>query len=212
MAISPLWCCLGNGRKGGALSSGDAVLIVGLGNPGPKYANNRHNAGFQCIGRFAERHGLRFSFYRFRASLAEGTILGRPVLLARPLTYMNESGQAVGPLVRHYGLRPQNLLIVYDDLDLPLGRIRLRARGSSGGHRGLDSILRHLGTTEGARLRLGIGRPLHGDAVEYVLSDWGAEERPIMEAAYDKAVEAIDCFLEAGVAAAMNRYNAGDPE
>jgi PTH1 family peptidyl-tRNA hydrolase len=194
------------------LKSGDAVLIVGLGNPGPRYADNRHNAGFQCIGRFAERHGLRFSFYRFRASLAEGTILGRRVLLARPLTYMNESGQAVEPLARHYNVSPEDLLIVYDDLDLPLGKIRLRARGGSGGHRGLDSILRHLGSTEVPRLRLGIGRPSHGDAVDYVLSDWRAEERPAMEAAYERAVEAIDCFLQAGIAAAMNQYNAGDPD
>ena len=188
------------------------MLIVGLGNPGPKYASNRHNAGFQCLGRFAERHGLRFSFYRFRTSLAEGTVLGRHILLARPLTFMNESGQAVGPLVRHYRLGPEGLLIVYDDVDLPLGKIRLRARGSSGGHRGLDSILRHLATLEVPRLRLGIGRPPHGDTVSYVLSDWQAEERPVMEVAYERAVEAIDCFLQEGITAAMNQYNAGDPE
>ena len=194
------------------MDSGDTVLVVGLGNPGPRYASNRHNAGFQCVGRFAERHGLRFSFYRFRASLAEETVLGRRVLLARPLTYMNESGQAVGPLVRHYRIASENLLIVYDDLDLPLGKIRLRARGGSGGHRGLDSILRHLGTTEVPRLRLGIGRPPHGDAVGYVLSDWLAEERQVMEAACERAAEAIDCFLQEGITVAMNQYNAGDPE
>ncbi|MCL6431174.1 MAG: aminoacyl-tRNA hydrolase [Anaerolineae bacterium] len=186
------------------------MLIVGLGNPGPEYAGNRHNAGFQCLARFAERYGLRFSYYRFRASLASGSVLGRGLLLARPLTYMNESGQAVQPLVRHYGISLAELLIVYDDLDLPLGRIRLRARGSSGGHRGLESIIRHLGTTEFPRLRLGIGRPPNGDAVEYVLSDWLPEERPVMEAAYERAVEAIACFVREGIVAAMNRYNAGE--
>ncbi len=188
------------------------ALIVGLGNPGPEYAGHRHNAGFQCLARFAGRHGLRFSFYRFRASLAEGTVAGRRVLLARPLTYMNESGQAVGPLVRRYGVPAASLLIVYDDLDLPLGRIRLRAGGSSGGHRGLDSVLRHLGTSEVPRLRLGIGRPPYGDPVDYVLSDWRPEERAIMEATYDRAAVAIDCFLEEGIIAAMNRFNAGEPE
>jgi PTH1 family peptidyl-tRNA hydrolase len=192
--------------------AGDTALIVGLGNPGPEYAGNRHNAGFQCLARFAERHGLRFSFYRFRASLAEGAAAGRPLLLARPLTYMNEAGQAVAPLVRRYAVRLSDLLIVYDDMDLPLGRIRLRARGSSGGHRGLDSVLRHLGTTEVPRLRLGIGRPPYGDPVDYVLSDWRPDEQPVMEAAYDRAVEAIDCFLQEGIVAAMNRFNAGDPE
>ena len=192
------------------MKPGRTVLIVGLGNPGPEYANNRHNAGFQCVTLFAERHGLRFSFYRFRASLAEGNVLGRWVLIARPLTYMNESGEAVQPLVRQYQVALNDLLVVYDDLDLPMGKLRLRARGSSGGHRGLESILCHLGTTEVPRLRLGIGRPAYGDPVDYVLSDWRAEERPLIEAAYERAVEAIDCALQEGLAAAMNRYNAGD--
>ncbi len=192
------------------MSPATTALIVGLGNPGPEYADNRHNAGFQCLARFAERYGLRFSYYRFRASLARGNALGRQLLLARPLTYMNESGQAVKPLVRHYGIALPDLLVVYDDLDLPLGRIRLRARGSSGGHRGVESIIQHLGTTEFPRLRLGIGRPRNGDAVEYVLSDWLPDERPVVEAAYERAVEAIACFLQEGIVAAMNRYNAGE--
>ena len=194
--------------KEGSLKPGETVLIVGLGNPGPAYAENRHNAGFQCVSRFAERHGLHFSFYRFRASLAKGTVHGHPVLVARPLTYMNESGQAVQPLVHHYQISLDSLLVVYDDLDLPLGKIRLRARGSSGGHRGLESILHHLGTTEVPRLRLGIGRPTCGDPVDYVLSDWRPEERTVMEETYERATEAIDCFLVEGIAAAMNRYNA----
>ena len=184
------------------------VLIVGLGNPGQEYARNRHNAGYQCLTAYAERHGLRFSFYRFRASLAEGSIFGRPVLLARPLTYMNESGQAVAPLVRQYGVALANLLVVYDDLDLPLGKIRLRARGSSAGHRGLESILRQLRTTEVPRLRLGIGRPAYGDPIDYVLSDWRAEEWVIMEGAYARASNAIDAFLQEGIVAAMNKFNA----
>lgn len=209
MRISPLWCWR---RKGGTLRSAGTALIVGLGNPGPEYANTRHNAGFQCVARFAERHGLRFSFYRFRAYLAEGTVAGRHVILARPLTFMNESGQAVAPLVHRYAIRLADLLVVYDDMDLPLGKIRLRARGSSGGHKGLDSIQRHLGTAEVPRLRLGIGRPPFGDPVDYVLSEWRPEERASMEAAYDRAVEAIDTFLQEGIVAAMNKFNAGDPE
>lgn len=190
------------------MDADDTFLIVGLGNPGPRYADNRHNAGFQCLARYAERQGLAFTFHRFRASLAEGKVRGHRLLLARPLTYMNESGQAVQPLVRQYEVALGNLLIVYDDLDLPLGKIRLRARGTSGGHRGLASVLAHLRTTAVPRLRLGIGRPAYGDPIDYVLSDWRPEEWPPMEAAYDRAVEAIDCYLSEGLVAAMNRYNA----
>lgn len=194
------------------MQTGDIALIVGLGNPGPQYAGNRHNAGFRCLARFADRHGLRFSFYRFRASLAEGRVAGRTTLLARPLTYMNESGQAVAPLVRRYQVDLGNLLVVYDDLDLPLGRIRLRARGSGGGHRGLESIIRHLGTTEFPRLRIGIGRPAHGDPIDYVLSDFRAEEEPLVVAACERAVEAMDCWLSEGIVVAMNRFNPEEAE
>jgi PTH1 family peptidyl-tRNA hydrolase len=199
-------------KQGALLPAQETVLIVGLGNPGPEYANTRHNAGYQCVARFAERHGLRFSFYRFRARLAEGTVAGRHVIVARPLTFMNESGQAVAPLVRRYAVPLANLLVVYDDMDLPLGKIRLRARGSSGGHKGLDSVQRHLGTTEVPRLRIGIGRPAYGDPVDYVLSPWRPEEQAVMEGAYERAVEAIDTFLQEGIVVAMNRFNAGDPE
>jgi len=199
-------------RKGFTLPSAGTALIVGLGNPGPEYANTRHNAGYQCVARFAERHGLRFSFYRFRACLAEGTVAGRHVIVARPLTFMNESGQAVAPLVRRYAVQLPDLLVVYDDMDLPLGKIRLRARGSSGGHKGLDSVQRHLGTTDVPRLRIGIGRPPYGDPVDYVLSQWRPDELPLIESAYDRAVEAIDTFLQEGIVAAMNKFNAGDPE
>ncbi len=192
------------------MSPRDTVLIVGLGNPGPEYANTRHNAGFQCVSRFAERHALRFSFYRFRASMAEGTVLRRHLLVARPLTYMNDSGEAVAPLVRHYEVALGNLLVVYDDLDLPLGKIRLRARGGHGGQKGVESVLAYLGTTEVPRLRLGIGRPSCGDPVDYVLSEWPPDERAVMEDAYGRAVDAIDCFVQAGITAAMNRYNAGE--
>ena len=194
------------------MKAGEVVLIVGLGNPGPLYAGNRHNAGFQCVNRYAERRGLRFSFYRYRASLAEGDVGGHHLLLVRPLTYMNESGQAVAPLVRHYGVPLSRVLVIYDDLDLPLGKIRLRARGSAGGHRGLESILSHLHTLEVPRLRLGIGRPLYGDPVDYVLADWRPEERQVMEAAYERAGGAIDTWLQAGIVAAMNQYNANEAE
>ena len=188
------------------------ILIVGLGNPGPAYAGNRHNAGFRCVAHYAERVGMRFSFYRFRASLAEKVTSGRRLLLARPLTYMNESGQAVGPLVRHYRVSLRDLLVVYADLDLPIGKLRLRARGGSGGHKGIDSIQRVLGTQEVPRLRLGIGRPVSGDAVDYVLSDFGRDEEAIIDGVCERAAAAIDCFVRDGIVAAMNHYNADDPE
>jgi peptidyl-tRNA hydrolase, PTH1 family len=183
-------------------------LIVGLGNPGPEYADTRHNVGFQTVARWTERHNLRFSFYRFRASVAEGKVEGEHILVARPLTYMNDSGQAVAPLVHHYRVSLTDLLVVYDDLDLPLGKIRLRARGSSGGHRGLESILRHLGMQDVPRLRIGIGRPQFGDPIDYVLEDWRGDELPVIETAYDQACDAIDLFVRDGITRAMNEYNA----
>jgi len=185
-------------------------LIVGLGNPGPNHAFNRHNVGFQCLDRIAQAHGLEFTQRRFGASLAFGEILGVKVLLAKPLTYMNLSGKAVGPLVRWYKVPAEGLLVIYDDMDLALGSIRLRQRGGAGGHRGMLSIVDSLGTQDFPRLRVGIGRPPGKmDPVDYVLDDFAPGERTVIEEAYERAISTVGCWLTEGIVTAMDRYNLG---
>jgi PTH1 family peptidyl-tRNA hydrolase len=186
---------------------GTARLIVGLGNPGRKYAGNRHNVGFQCLDRLAEAWGLSFSKRKHKALLAQGEIVGLKTILAKPQTFMNLSGEAVERLARFYELPPEGLLVIYDDLDLPLGKIRLRPEGGSGGHKGMKSIIEHLGTGGFPRLRVGIGRPAHGDPEDYVLSDFAPDEWMAIEEAYERAVSAVELWLAEGIVAAMNRYN-----
>lgn len=182
-------------------------LIVGLGNPGRQYAHHRHNVGFQCLDRLAQTHGLSFARQRAKASLALGKIANVRVVLAKPLTYMNLSGQAVKPLVGFYRLSLADLLVIYDDLDLPLGTIRLRPEGGSGGHKGVRSIIEALGSQNFPRLRVGIGRPPDNDAISYVLSDFTAEEQITLESVYEKVGAAVELFLQEGIEVAMNRYN-----
>jgi PTH1 family peptidyl-tRNA hydrolase len=182
-------------------------LIVGLGNPGRKYAHNRHNVGFQCLDRLAQAHGLSFARRRAKASLVLGKIADVGVVLAKPLTFMNLSGQAVRPLVSFYKLSLEDILVIYDDLDLPLGTIRLRPEGGSGGHKGMRSIIEALGSQAFPRLRVGIGRPPGNDAVSYVLSDFTADEQITLESVSEKVVAAVELFLREGIEAAMNAYN-----
>lgn len=183
-------------------------VVVGLGNPGARYAATRHNAGFQVVDRLAEAHGLRFAHRRFRAALAEGTVLDQRVVLAKPETYMNASGEAVGPLVRWHKIAPEELLVIYDDLDLSLGRLRLRANGSAGGHLGMASIITALATQAFPRLRIGIGRPPAAlDAAAYVLQPFGLDERPTIAAVLERAQAAVERWLRDGLAAAMNEFN-----
>jgi len=192
--------------------SGIARLVVGLGNPGRKYAGNRHNVGFQCLNRLAEAWGLSFSKRKHKALLAQGETAGLKVVLAKPQTFMNLSGETVERLARFYKLPPESILVIYDDLDLPVGRIRLRPEGGSGGHKGMKSIMEHLGNDGFPRLRVGIGRPTHGDPVDYVLSDFAPDERIAIEEAYERVVSAVELWLAEGIVAAMNRYNAGDTQ
>lgn len=190
-------------------------LIVGLGNPGRKYAHNRHNVGFQCLDRLAQAHSLSFAHdalslskgRRAKASLSLGKIADVRVVLAKPLTYMNLSGQAVGQLVRFYKLSLEDILVIYDDLDLPQGVIRLRPEGGSGGHKGLRSIIEALDSQAFPRLRVGIGRPPGNDAVSYVLSDFTADEHITLVSVYERVVAAVELFLREGIEAAMNKYN-----
>ncbi len=184
-----------------------AKLIVGLGNPGRKYAGSRHNVGFQCLDRLARAWGLSFSRRKHKALLAQGQIAGLEVILAKPQTFMNLSGQSVQRMARFYQVPPDSILVIYDDLDLPLGAIRLRPEGGSGGHKGMRSIIEHFGSSSFPRLRVGIGRPTHGDPVDYVLDEFTLDERIAIEEVYDRAVSAVELWLTEGMAAAMNEYN-----
>jgi PTH1 family peptidyl-tRNA hydrolase len=190
-------------------------LIVGLGNPGRYYVNNRHNVGFKCIDLFAREHAISLTQRRARSKLGTGEIADTRIVLAKPQTFMNLSGEAVSALMRRYHLSSKDTLVIYDDLDLPLGKIRIREKGSSGGHNGLKSIISHLGTQDFPRIRVGIAHSEGSDsatapevdAVEHVLSDFTDEEKTVMREVYLKVAAAIECILTEGIAAAMNKYN-----
>lgn len=184
-------------------------VIIGLGNPGPAYQYTRHNVGWWVIERLAQRWQASAPHARHRAAVAAAAFHGAAVLLVRPLTYMNESGAAVRALVAAEGLVGSDLLVVYDDLALPLGQLRVRPRGGGGGHKGLGSVLAALGTQDVPRLRIGIGEPPPGvDRVSYVLGAFAAEERLLIEGAADRAAEAVECALRDGLIVAMDGYNA----
>ena len=187
-------------------------LIIGLGNPGAGYRHNRHNIGFMLVDRVAERLGVKFSRLESKALLTKGEHHGRRVVLAKPQTFMNLSGQAVGRLSRAHHIPPERILVVYDDLDLPLGRLRLRREGSSGGHKGMRSIIESLGTQAFPRLRVGIDRPLSGgDPVDYVLQPFAKDEQALVAETVARAVAAVECWLWEGIAAAMDRFNRPTP-
>jgi PTH1 family peptidyl-tRNA hydrolase len=190
-------------------------LIIGLGNPGKRYVNNRHNVGFRCVDFFARRQGISLIQRKARSQLGVGEVEGMKVVLAKPRTFMNLSGDAVAALRRRYRVRVEDLLVIYDDLDLPLGTIRIRERGSSGGHKGMKSIITRIGSQEFPRLRVGIA-PRQGeagasnkavDAVEYVLSDFTSQERSVLRKVYPEVAAAIRCLLTDGTVAAMNKHN-----
>jgi PTH1 family peptidyl-tRNA hydrolase len=184
-------------------------LIVGLGNPGRKYAPTRHNIGFEVVALLANRLGANKSKAKFDGELTEVLIDSQRVLLLWPLTYMNSSGSSVQPTRDFYKVANDELLVVCDDVSLPTGKLRLRAKGSAGGQNGLKDIIRRLGTEEFARLRIGIGPlPPQWDMADYVLSKFGKDEEPvILDAVQEAAAAAID-WVRHGIAAAMNKYNA----
>lgn len=190
--------------------NGTIRLIVGLGNPGSEYQDSRHNTGFMVIdkllatfpaGRFTRRDCCRSEVY-------QGKYRGRELWLQKPMTYMNLSGEAVAPLAVGSRIAPENILVIVDDLDLPLGRLRLRRSGSSGGHNGLNSIIEHLGSRNFNRLRVGIGRAAVRNQANYVLSGFSGEEKEQFENVLDTAVKAINMILKSGMSAAMNEFNA----
>jgi len=189
-------------------------LIVGLGNPGRTYANNRHNVGFMCLNHFAKTQGIRFDKKQGQARIGSGKVAGSEVILARPQTYMNTSGQSVSRLLKRFNIDLNDLLVIHDDLDLPLGKIRIRQGGSSGGHKGIDSIISYLESQDFPRLKIGIGRPATSfaeisetDIIAYVLSDFTPEEKQVVIQVVPRVSEAIFCLLTEGLTVAMNKYN-----
>ena len=182
------------------------AIMMGLGNPGPEYAATRHNVGFRCIDLLAERAGISLNDRRKHAALGRGTIGTVPVVLAKPRTFMNASGLAARYLLDRFGTSPERMLVVVDDLDLPLGTIRMRGAGSSGGHRGLDSISAEARTGAYPRLRIDIGRPDAG-AVAHVLSRFAPAEEATLAEALARAADAAEVWAEHGVDAAMNQFN-----
>lgn len=194
-------------------SGGSAALIVGLGNPGREYARNRHNIGFRVVDHFAYVHAINFGKAQHSAMLALGRLGGTRVILAKPQVFMNNSGRAVSALLNFYKVPFDHLLVIYDELDLPFGSIRLRQEGGAGGHNGMRSIIAQLGGNSFARLRVGIGRPPGRlDPAAFVLQDFNQAEAIEVEAVVDRSVKAIETFVAGGIVAAMNQFNStGDP-
>jgi PTH1 family peptidyl-tRNA hydrolase len=185
-------------------------LIVGLGNPGEEYTKTRHNIGFQCVNELARRHGFDFSKKLTKARLAEGQIAGQRVVLAKPFTYMNLIGQSIVGLCNWYKITPaEELLVIYDDLDLPFGTLRLRERGSAGTHNGMKSVIGLLGTQAFPRIRFGVGQgPPGRNAADYVLGRFTREEQAELPAIIGRAADAVEVILREGFTTAMNRFNA----
>ncbi len=197
----------------------DYNLIVGLGNPGEKYARNRHNIGYMCVDYYAEKYGIRFNRKQANARIGTGEILGFDVMMAKPETFMNRSGEAVKRLYRKHQIKIRNIIVIHDDLDLAPGKIRIRPAGSSAGHKGVTSIIDLLGRNDFYRIRVGIGRPAgtdentragDSDIVSYVLGNLTPEEEEIFHEVIPRVAEAVDCLLTEGLTAAMNRFNKSD--
>ena len=183
-------------------------LIVGLGNPGSEYSATRHNVGFLIVEELAKRWNIDSWRHRHEALCAEYRDGTEPVLLVKPQTYMNLSGVAIGALVRWYKLKADDVIVIYDDLDLPVGKLRIRPQGGSGGHKGIESMLVHLGNDSFSRIRVGIGRPPTGwETANYVLGRFSPEETPVMAETIVKAAQAVEYLLKHGITKAMNVYS-----
>lgn len=183
------------------------LLIVGLGNPGPAYEVTRHNVGFMLADRLSERCSISFSPSP-SALWGRGRVFGQEAVVIKPLTYMNLSGRAVREFRDAYSVDTESIIVAYDDCDLPFGRLRIRKNGGSGGHRGINSIIEHLGSQNFPRIRLGIGRPLEGDIVDYVLSPFSEEETATLDDMLQRGVSSIEAMVSRGLDYAMNSFNA----
>jgi len=186
-------------------------LIVGLGNPGPEYAGNRHNAGFMVLDELAGRVGGRFKAHRAHAEVVEGRLAGRPVVLAKPRSYMNLSGGPVKALADFFKVPPGDIVVVHDELDIPYGALRVKFGGGDNGHNGLKSITRSVGTRDYFRVRFGVGRPPgRMDPAVYVLRDFATAERKDLPLLVDRAADVVESLITNGLEATQNRYHGAD--
>lgn len=186
----------------------DMYLIVGLGNPGARYENTRHNVGWLAIDRLARRHGLTLSKVEHKAQTGSGLIVGRKAILAKPMTYMNLSGDSITPLAGFYKIPPERIIVLHDDLDIPFGTLRLRKSGSSGGQKGLKHIIERTGTQDIPRIRMGIGRPPgRMNPADYVLLPFKGDDAILAVEMVDRAADAVETWLRDGMDTAMNRFN-----
>ncbi len=183
-------------------------IIVGLGNPGAKYAGTRHNVGFSVILKLADKYNISLTEKKHKAEFGKGIIEGEKVILAMPQTYMNLSGESVRELMDYYKCDCSDIIVIYDDIDLAVGRLRIREKGSAGGHNGMKNIILHLGSQEFTRIRVGVGqKPKNMDLADYVLSRFESDEQTVMNEGFDRACEAVAVALAEGTPAAMNRFN-----
>ena len=191
-----------------ATDARDLWLVVGLGNPGPEYSGNRHNVGYQTVDLLAERMGARFKSHKTRAEIVEGRLAGHRVVLAKPRSYMNESGGPVGALRDFFKVPLERVVVIHDELDLPFGGLRLKLGGGDNGHNGLKAIRRSVGSGDYNRVRIGIGRPPgRMDASAFVLRDFSAAERKELEVFVDRAADAVEALVSEGVERAQNTFN-----
>lgn len=182
-------------------------VIAGLGNPGKKYENTRHNMGFITVDQLAIKHDIKVDKLKFKALVGEGRIADQKVLLVKPQTYMNLSGESIRQIMHFYKLDPEKLIVIYDDIDIELGALRIRKFGSAGTHNGMKSVVYQLQSDRFPRIRIGIGSQKKGDLVDFVIGGFSKEEVPVLEETVTKAVSAIECILAEDVDIAMNRYN-----
>lgn len=183
-------------------------LIVGLGNPTPQYDKTRHNVGFAVIDHLMNEYGIALDTAKHKGFYGKGRIAGESVILLKPMTYMNLSGESVVQVANYYKVAPKDVIVVYDDINLDVGRLRIREKGSAGGHNGIKNIIAHLGTDEFPRIRVGVGmKPPKMDLADYVLSRFSKEEEALMEEGYEKAAKAMELMVEDEISQAMNLYN-----
>ena len=184
------------------------LIIIGLGNPGVRFTGSRHNVGFRFIDLMAKKNEIRLNDRRPKAVIGQGLIDGHEVVLAKPRTFMNNSGEGVEYILARFGGHPSDLLVVYDEMALPAGRIRIRPQGSHAGHNGIRSIISSIQTEQFPRLRIGVGHPNQGESsIPHVLGKFNKEEEPLVAQALQDSVEAVQCMLEANIDIVMNRYN-----
>ena len=183
-------------------------LIIGLGNPGERYEKTRHNVGFLTIDKLATQHNILLNKTKFKGLYGLGTITSEKVILLKPFTYMNLSGECIRPLMDYYQIKMEDMIVVYDDLDMPVGKIRLRTKGSAGGHNGLKSMIHHLGTQNFNRIRIGVDRPKHGEQIiDYVLGQLTKDEVVVIEEAINKSALACEKWLSTPFIEVMNEFN-----